>query len=83
MLVAGLPKYVNQPLDIPGAVLLVWAIPKVSYARKESVSGELMVPLGLVALMVTGVVPTAVGVPLISPVAVSRVSPGGNCGAAP
>ena len=35
-------------------------------------------PAGLVALMVTGNVPTAVGVPEISPVVVSTVKPWGS-----
>ena len=36
------------------------------------------VPLAFVALMVTGVAPTTVGVPLIAPVLVSMLNPGGS-----
>src|SRR5262245_58317110 len=43
-----------------------------------SVSVSMAVPIGLVAVIVTVVVPTCVGVPLIWPVVVLNVRPGGR-----
>ena len=42
------------------------------------VSVKVPVPLALVALRATGYVPGVVGVPEISPVAISTVKPAGN-----
>ena len=70
---------VSVPTDVPPTMIVVGATAKLIAGGRSAamviVSGDEPVPPALVALMVALVVPPAVGVPVITPVAVLTVKP--------